>query len=31
MLNTITANFAKADEVLALIEDLGLLFVGEEI
>ena len=27
----IAANFSKADEVRALIEDLGLTFVGEEI
>jgi len=25
----IAANFSKADEVRALIDDLGLMFVGE--
>ena len=26
----IAANFSKADEVRALIDDLGLTFIGEE-
>ena len=26
----IAANFSKADEVRALIDDLGLMFVGED-